>query len=214
MTCRLFPAFAAFAAAFAIAILAVPAAGQIPGISLPGGALSAGGPVKSMLERASDETLDKLAEPGAFSADSAIRIGLPGGLGGMMKMSNGTGIADSLNTAAGQAAGAAKPIFRAAIDRISAQDALAIAKGGNTGATDYLRRSAGAEITAQLMPLVHAALDRTGILSQASQLSFLGMNANTLIDYVTQKTADGIFTYMGRKETGLRQNPSALLKGF
>ena len=32
------------------------------------------------------------------------------------------------------------------------------------------------------------------------------------MDYVTDKTADGIFTYMGREETTLRQNPLSLLQ--
>jgi hypothetical protein len=30
------------------------------------------------------------------------------------------------------------------------------------------------------------------------------------VNYVTQKTCDGIFIYMGREEVGIRQNPMAL----
>ena len=183
--------------------LAVPAAAQTPGL-----------PFKNILTKASDQALDKLAKPGAFAADDAIKIGLPGpakGLGGMMSLAGKAGVGgdltSSLNDAAGQAASAAKPIFRAAIERMSVQDAMSL--GGKTGATDYLRKSAGAEIQAQIAPLVEAALGRTGA-TQSSQLSALGLNQSTLVNYVSQKTSDGIFTYMGREEGQIRQNPMAL----
>jgi hypothetical protein len=209
--------FLAFATlAFVAFALPVSAQIKVPGVSLPSGSLS-GGPVKSLLGHASDSALDKLAKPGAFSADSAIRIGLPGAggaLGGVMKMAGNSGITDSLNNAAGQAASAAKPIFHAAIDRMSVQDMAEIATGGNTGATQYLRKSAGGEINTELTPLVRTALEKTGVLSQASSLSSLGLTSDSLINYVTQKTADGIFTYMGREETSMRQNPMSLGKGF
>ena len=193
-------------------------------IATNAGAQMPGNPVKGMLDKASDSALDKLSKPGAFSADSAIRISLPGfssilgGVGGMMKMAGsagmGGGLDDSLNAAAGQAATAAKPIFRAAIDRMSVQDAMGIARGGSTGATQYLRKSSGGEIAAELTPLVRAALDRSGVLSQTSKLSAVGFDSSKITDYVTQKTADGIFTYMGREETSLRQNPLSLGKMF
>ena len=105
-------------------------------------------------------------------------------------------------------------IFRAAIDKMSVSDAMAIAKGGATGATQYLRKSSGSAIAAELTPLVRAALDRTGVLSQTSKLSAVGFDSARITDYVTQKTADGIFNYMGREETSLRQNPMALGKMF
>jgi hypothetical protein len=183
---------------------------QIPG--LPGAAM--GSPAKSILGQASDAALDKLSRPGAFSADSAIRIGLPGqakALGGVMKFAGQAGVGGdldaSLNEAAGQAASAAKPVFRAAIDHMSMQDMVGIGAGGGTGATDYLKKSAGSEIKAQIAPLVEAALGKTGVLAQSSKLSSLGISPATLIDYVSQKTADGIFLYMGREETSIRANP-------
>ncbi len=33
------------------------------------------------------------------------------------------------------------------------------------------------------------------------------MGAGEITDYVSQKTADGIFTYMGREESTLRKDP-------
>ena len=181
--------------------------------------------VKQMLGNASDAALDKLSQPGAFSADSAIRIVLPGGadkLGGLLKLTDRAGLTNditgSLNHAAEQAASEAKPIFRSAIDKASMSDALSVAKGGDTGATDYLRKTSGAQITAKLLPLVKAALDRSGVLKNSAMLSSIGWNEAKLTDYVTGKTSDGIFTYVGREETRMRRDPvntgKEILKGL
>ena len=202
-----------------LATLVVVAVGQPVHAQLPGGSL------KGMLANASDAALDKLSQPGAFSADTAIRIALPGQadkLGGLLKLTDKAGLTNditgSLNRAAEQAAGEAKPIFRSAIDKASLQDAVGIARGGDTGATEYLRKTSGGEITAKLLPLVKAALERSGVLKQASQLSALGMDPARITDYVTRKTSDGIFTYVGREETRLRKDPintgKELLKGL
>ncbi len=199
---------------FTVALFASPVQAQLTGNSL-----------KGILGNASDAALDKLSQPGAFSADSAIRIALPGQadkLAGLMKLTDKAGltndISGSLNRAAEQAAGQAKPIFRSAIDKASMQDAVAIARGGDTGATDYLRKTSGGEITAKLLPLVKAALARSGVLKQTSQLSAFGMDEAKVTDYVAKKTSDGIFTYVGREETRLRQDPinsgKELLKGL
>jgi len=196
--------FAAPLAAFVFAIAAVPASAQV-----------GTGAIKGLLGQASDQALDALSRPGAFSADQAIRIALPGvgsskGVSDLMGLASKAGltgdITGSLNRAAEQAAAQAKPIFRAAIDKATLTDAMGALKG-DTGATDYLKNSTGTEIKAQLQPLVRAALQSSGVLQQTSQLSALGMTDAKLTDYVADKTADGIFTYVGREETRMRQNP-------
>ena len=188
------------------------------GASAP--ALAQGNVIKNVLSQASDSALDQLAKPGAFSADSAIRISLPGlgggtgsagkGLNDLMGLAGKAGLTGNidaaLNSAAEKAAAEAKPIFRAAIDKATMGDALS-ALGGETGATDYLRKSSGAEILARLQPLVRAALDSSGVLKQTSKLSALGFTDAKLTDYVANKTSEGIFTYVGREETKMRQNP-------
>ncbi len=185
------------------------------------GLMSMALPFRDILARASDRALDKLSQPGAFAADDAIRIGLPGPasklngtLDGLLAVAGKAGIVPditrSLNTAAGQAAGAAKPIFHTAITSMTLQDAAGLMS--RTGATDYLRRSAGGDIHARLRPLVRRALVETGVLKQTSNLAAIGLTPERLVDYVTDKTADGIFTYMGREEASLRQNPLSLFQ--
>ena len=206
-----------------IVTLAIGAAASITAAPSAHAQLSGDG-MKGMLGNATDAALDKLSKPGAFSADDAIRITVPGakGLGDLMKLTDRAGVTNditgTLNRAAEQAAGEAKPIFRSAIDRMSMKDAVGIGTGGNTGATDYLRRSSGSEITAKIVPLVQAALAKSGVFQQTSSLSAVGMNQSKLTDYVAKKTSDGIFTYIGREETQIRQNPmesgKAILKGL
>ena len=191
----------------------------------PASAQFSGDSVKNLLGNASDSALDKLSKPGSFSADDAIRITLPGAaknLGGLMKLTDQAGLtkdlSGSLNRAAEDAAAQAKPIFHAAIDRMSMKDMAGIATGGKTAATDYLKKSSSGDILARLTPLVRAMLEKTGVLQQTSQLSSLGYDDKKITDYVTQKTSDGIFTYMGREEEKARADPvgtgRAILKGL
>lgn len=194
-------------------------------MSVPAQAQISGAPLKALLGDASDRALDRLSQPGAFSSDQAIRIALPGmgggNMGKLMDLAGKSGLAGNLdaqlNRAAEQAAAQAKPIFRAAIDRITFKDALTMARG-STGATDYLRRNTEDQIQAQLMPLVHSALQNSGALSNVKALSALGMGEDRLAQYVTGKTADGIFQYVGQEETKARANPfetgKSLLKGL
>jgi len=194
------------------------------GSCIPAWAQTGGNPIKNILGQASDNALDQLSKPGAFSADDAIRIALPGagkGISDLMGLANKAGLTGDinggLNRAAEQAAAQAKPIFRAAIDKATLRDAAGMV-GGSTGATDYLRKSTGPEIVARLQPLVRTALENAGVLRQTAQLSAIGMTDAKLTDYVANKTSEGIFTYVGREETRMRQNPletgKALLNGM
>src|SRR5689334_878709 len=106
-------------------------------------------PIKGMLIEASDEALDKLARPGAFAMDDAIRIILPGQqdeASQLMEMADKAGMTARLqraiNDAAGMAASQAKPIFRRAIQRMTLRDTIQILSKDH-GATNYLRKSSG-----------------------------------------------------------------------
>jgi hypothetical protein len=182
--------------------------------SAPSLAQTSGGAVKEMLGKASDSALDRLSKPGAFSSDAAIRIALPGAgkeIDGLMNLASKAGLTgnidESLNRAAEMAATKAKPIFRAAIDKASFEDGVAIARGGDTGATDYLKKNTSDEVKAQLAPLIKSALDDTGVLKHTSELQAMGMDEAKLTTYVTGKTSDGIFTYVGQEEAKARKNP-------
>lgn len=206
-------------------MVALPLALVLGMATMPARAQLSGAPLKAMLADASDRALDRLSEPGAFSSDQAIRIALPGvggsGMGKLMDLAGKTGLAGNLdaqlNRAAEQAAAQAKPIFRAAIDRITFKDALTMLRS-STGATDYLRQNTQGQIQAQLLPLVQSALRSSGALSNTHALAAAGLGEGRLAKYVADKTSDGIFQYVGQEETRARANPletgTNLLRSF
>jgi hypothetical protein len=199
--------FAQPVAIVALAVIVVPALAGV------------GDAFKNMLGNASDNALTKLAKPGAFFADQAVRINLPGGGSGKLlgKLADKTGLTNgltkSINDAAGLAAEEAKPIFRASIGKLSLNDVPDLATK-NDGATQYLQKSAGEELRGKIRPLVTGALTKVGAFSQLGKLGKaggvlgkLGLNNDKLTDSVTDQTLKGIYSYMGNEEAALRKNP-------
>ena len=183
--------------------------------------------LSSILGRATDSALDKLAQPGAFYDDEEIRIGLPivGNLGGrsgglfgsLLSAGNRLGvlggITRTINDAAGVAAGEAKPIFRDAIDDLSFSDAPGIIRESD-GGTQYLRRSSNDRLHSRLEPLVDSALEKAGVYGQFDKLaeehSFIrsaGLDRERINRSVTDQGLDGIFSYVGKEEREFRSNP-------
>lgn len=180
--------------------------------------------LSSILGKATDSALDKLAQPGAFYGDEAVRIGLPiigkssGGLlgsilSGASKLGVLDGVTRKINDAAGIAAGEAKPIFRDAIDDLSFSDAPGIIKESD-GGTQYLRTSSNDALHAKLEPLIDSALESLGVYSTfdglAEKHSFIrsaGLNRESINRSVTDQGLDGIFSYVGQEETAFRKDP-------
>mgnify|MGYP001799518037 CR=1 FL=1 len=180
--------------------------------------------LSSILGKATDSALDKLAQPGAFYDDEDIRVGLPivgsssGGLlgsilGGASRLGVLDGVTRKINDAAGIAAGEAKPIFREAIDNLSFSDAPDIIKQDD-GGTQYLRRSSNDALHAKLQPLVDNALESLGVYSTFDSLaekhSFIrraGLDRESINTSVTDQGLDGIFSYIGNEEREFRKDP-------
>lgn len=204
----------------ATALLAVPLSVS-PLLSAQAQAQSTG--VKSLLGNASDGALDKLSQPGAFYADKAVRVLLPGPLKNATKILRFTSkagltkdITKNLNDAAGKAALEAKPIFRSAIDNLTLTDGVGIVTGGGTGGTDYLRKTSGEELAIKIRPLVEKALGEVGAykqveslgsLSALSSIGGLDLSRDGLTDSVTEQALSGIFSYIGAEETKFRKSP-------
>jgi Protein of unknown function (DUF4197) len=171
----------------------------------------------SLMGKASDGALDKLAQPDAFYRDTAIRILLPGAGGKfarkLLGASDKLGLTDklthSMNDAAGLAAQEAKPIFRNAISGLKFNDVPGIATQKD-GGTQYLQRSATPDLRIKVRPLITAALTKVGAYGQLSKLgqatSVLGITPDKMTDSVTDQALKGIFNYMGREETSARGN--------
>ena len=187
-----------------------------------------GGQVRSLLGKASDKALARLAEPGAFMADDKVRIAMPGGVAQrseLVRLADQAGLTNSLvqsmNTAAELAAAQARPLFRDAIEQMAIRNSLDIV-GEDEAATRYLRKYAYGEIRARLRPLVMVALDSTGAFSQMGKVAATaslpraaGLSREGLTDSVTDQALDGMFKYIADEEEALREDPiSAVFKGF
>lgn len=191
-------------------------------------AKAAPGGVKGLIAGASDNALDRLAQPGAFYADTAVRILLPGAngklasklLGAGDKLGLTTKLTRSLNDAGGKAAGEAKPVFRAAIDNLGWSNVPSLVSQKD-GATRYLQSSAGGVLNEKVRPLIEGALESVGAYRQLDQLgkgnqllAIAGISHDGLTNSVTDQALKGIFLYMGNEEAALRKNPGKLLKGI
>jgi hypothetical protein len=97
---------------------------------------------------------------------------------------------------------------------IVAADALSLLKGGNTGATDFLKKAAGQKLSAALLPAITKNLTNNGGISaitsalggQASSL--LGNGKPSIADLATSGATDGLFSLMGNAEKAERENPT------
>lgn len=121
-----------------------------------------------------------------------------------------------LNRSAELAAAKAKPIFIKAITSMTIGDAFEILNGAPDAATSYLRRSTGAELRAQFMPIVRDKLDETSatryygeIVDNYNRLPFVAKVDPDLVAYATDRAIDGLFVLIADEEANIRANPRA-----
>ncbi|NOZ34391.1 MAG: DUF4197 domain-containing protein [Chlorobi bacterium] len=127
-----------------------------------------------------------------------------------------------INRSAEDAAIEAKPIFINAVKSMTIQDGMAILKGGNTAATNYLKSKTYNQLKSAFAPKINNSLNKklVGNIStnqawtQTTSLynkiaPFIGKpKVNTsLSDYVTRKALDGLFYKVAEEEKKIRANP-------
>ncbi len=127
-----------------------------------------------------------------------------------------------INRSAEDAAIEAKPIFINAVKSMTIQDGMAILKGGNTAATNYLKSKTYNQLKSAFAPKINNSLNKklVGNIStnqawtQTTTLynkiaPFIGKpKVNTsLSDYVTRKALDGLFYKVAEEEKKIRANP-------
>lgn len=120
-----------------------------------------------------------------------------------------------MNGAAEAATSEALPLFLSAIQKMTIDDARSILSGQQDAATQYLRKSMGAELSQKIQPIVASALTQAGAVQaydkavgQYAKLPFMPDVKANMNDFVTQKAMDGIFYYVAREEAAIRENPA------
>lgn len=221
---------------FALALIATTfsACAQIklPSIkSLTSGTSSSGTPstfeigtaLKDALTQGTTKSSDKLSAIDGFFGDAAVKILFPPEaqkVESRLRQLGQGALCDkiilSLNRAAEDAAGQAKPIFIDAIKKMTLDDVQKILLGSNDAATQYFKRTTTEALMAAFKPVIEKSLSKTGATQYYTQgatlynkIPFVGKVNPDIADYATQKTIEGLFVKIATEELNIRTNMGA-----
>jgi len=179
--------------------------------------------LKEALEIGTDNAVKAVGKTGGYTDNPNIKIPLPGSIEkvrGMLKaMGYGTQVEEfdnSMNRAAEIAAPKAKAIFWDSIKEMSFSDAKGILNGGDTAATDYLKKKSSGHLEEVFRPIIHNAMGEVGVTRKYQDLSkpienipFAKGTVPDLDGYVTDGALNGLFYMLGQEEKKIRENPAA-----
>lgn len=122
-------------------------------------------------------------------------------------------LTERMNRAAEDAAQKAKPIFLAAIKKMSFKDAMSILTGNSDAATRYLEKTTTDALVAEFKPIIQASLDKVNArtywreaTTAYNRLPFVTKTNTELDDHVTKTALAGMFSLVQKKEQGIRSN--------
>jgi len=194
---------------------------KIPGdsVSLSKGDVTSG--LKEALTVASDIAGKRLAAKDGYFADPAVRIPLPGVLGDAQKRLQPFGMSGPLddlqvkvNRAAESATPTAQKLVVDAVKSMTFDDAMGVLRGGDTAATDFLRKKTETGLRKAFRPYFEDALKTSGALTAVDGVvakygaGLVKTDAKTwLADNATTGALNGLFYYVAREEQAIRRDP-------
>jgi Protein of unknown function (DUF4197) len=178
--------------------------------------------LKEALRVGTDSSTYHLGLLNGFYKDDMIKILMPPEAQKVEKTLRDVGLGSvvdkavlSMNRSAEDATKYVGTIFVNAIKQMTIQDAFGILRGGDRAATDYLKRTTTAQLTATFKPIVSKSLQFTDatkywkdVFTTYNRFSNNPVNTD-LTDYVTGKTLDGLFYHIGLQEQAIRKDPAA-----
>lgn len=180
--------------------------------------------LRQALEIGADRVAAQIGVTDGFWKDPKIQIPLPGRLGQVQEQLAPLGLSGPLddlqlrmNRAAEQAVPAGKRIVVDAVKSITIDDAIGLLRGGDTAATDFLRRKTETGLRNTFTPYVENALASSGAyqtLDRATaSVPMLAASAgdykSNLTNHAVQFGLDGLFDYLAVEEKKIRENPVA-----
>ena len=164
----------------------------------------------------------QLSNIDGFFANEAIKIMMPEEAQQVAKTLRNLGMGSlvdkailSMNRAAEDAVKGTEKIFLSAIKNMTIADGYTILKGGNTAATDYLRKSTESSLNQQIRPVIDSSLKKVNatqywkdVFTAYNKVASKKVNPD-LTAYVTGKALDGIFYTVALEESKIRQDPAA-----
>jgi hypothetical protein len=177
--------------------------------------------LKEALTVASGLAAARLGAKDGFLGDSVVRIPLPGALGEAQKKLKPFGMAgplDDLQLKVNRGAEAAMPTAKRlvvdAVKSMTIEDALGVLRGGDTAATDFLRKKTETSLRTAMRPYVEQQLNTSGALGAVDGVvakygaGLLKTDAKTwLTDNATSGALNGLFYYVAREEQSIRRDP-------
>lgn len=192
-----------------------------PGSALTTAEIDAG--LREALNVATTNVAARLGRENGFFGDPRIRIPLPKTYRDLQKnlaAIGASGPLDDVELRLNRAAEAAVPEARAlvlgAVRNMTIEDALAVLRGGDTAATDFLRARTETQLEAAFAPHVRTALTQSGAFtaleSFAGSAGLGGATSSLQADLTSHAVGlglDGIFLYVAEEEKKIRENPLA-----
>ena len=178
--------------------------------------------LKDALRVATDSTTKTLSIADGYFKNDAIKLLMPAEAVKVEKTLRSIGAGSlvdkailSMNRAAEDAASGAGDIFLSSIKQMTVTDGLAILKGSNTAATEYLKKTTTTTLTEKMRPVIEASLQKVNaaqywkdIFSKYNMISREKVNTD-LTSYVTEKALVGMFYNIALKEQSIRKDPAA-----
>ena len=179
--------------------------------------------LKEALEIGTENAVKAVGKAGGYTDNPEIKIPLPGSIEEVRGMLTALGYGSqvdafdkSMNRAAEIAAPKAKAIFWDSIKEMTITDAQGILNGGDTAATDYLRKKSSGHLDEVFRPIIHNAMGEVGVTRKYQELAqpvesipFAKGTVPDLDGYVTDGALNGLFYMLGQEEKKIRENPAA-----
>ena len=179
--------------------------------------------LKEALEIGTENAVEAVGKAGGYADNPEIKIPLPGSIEKVRGMLTALGYGSqvdafdkSMNRAAEIAAPKAKAIFWDSIKQMTITDAKGILDGGDTAATDYLKKKSSGHLEEVFRPIIHNAMGEVGVTRKyqdlAQPLESIPFAKGTVPDldgYVTDGALNGLFYMLGQEEKKIRENPAA-----
>lgn len=168
-----------------------------------------------------DAVVTQLGAPGGFFNDGKIQIPLPKTLRKARKLAKPLGMAgpfdnlqERMNSGAEAAMPQGKALLKNAVSSMSVEDAIAIVRGSDDSATQYLRTSMEPSLVDAFTPVIRSTLDQSGALSAGKSLaeryamgSYADQASDKLTAHVVKGALKGSFFYLAEQERAIRANP-------
>jgi hypothetical protein len=177
--------------------------------------------LRAALSQGIDTAVAQLGVPNGFLNDPKVAIPLPPALekaDRALRMVGMGGEADKLkvgmNHAAEMAVADAKPIFKAALQKMTVADAKGILTGGQDAGTQYFRRATSDQLTSKFKPTIARETAKLQLAplydkyaGKAAELGLVKSQDANLNDYVTSRALDGLFSRIADEEHAIRKDP-------